>query len=175
MACIAKRGESYQVRVRVRNIDATATFIDESDAKLWGWYRERLMINMGAFSPPLSETITLSDAIDTKMTSMTGVSVKDMKVLFSTYAEWLELPLASITSEMIVDRTKHQLSSQTRRGGNSRDKSTGSVRQIAPKTVEGHLRRLSSVFGYMIEKGIKMLNPCAPALADMRRLMEQNK
>jgi hypothetical protein len=161
------------VQIRRKDAEFTAGFREESDAKLWAWYKERLLDNMSAFSPANGEMITIGDAVDLKIQSISGPSAKDLKSLFSTYPEWMGVPLTSLTSKMILEKTRQQLTEKVRRGGNPKDPSTGHLRQVSPATIAGHLRRLSSVYGYMIEQGVDILNPCAPALSEIKLIMEE--
>ena len=72
MGSISKRvnsnGEvSFSVKVRKQGIDITKTFFTEEDAKLFIYYKERLIKNKENFDVPIAKRITLDYCIDLKL------------------------------------------------------------------------------------------------------------
>lgn len=60
---------SYRINIRRGNVDISRTFFTEEDAKLFAFYKERLIDNMKTFEVPLKERVTLRQIIELKINS----------------------------------------------------------------------------------------------------------
>lgn len=76
MASIDKRKgkdeTTFRVSIRRKGVEIFKSFKTEEDAKLYAFYKERLIDNMEAFEVPLGERITLTEIFDLKINSING-------------------------------------------------------------------------------------------------------
>lgn len=162
MASIEKRGDSYRVQVRKKGREFTHSFSNLETAELWGKYKDDLLNEMQAFNAPKSQMITLTDAIELKINraksdNLTHRSIVDLINLRNDFHELLDMTLFEITKEVLVNFCKNYLNSVVVVGGN-RKENTGRKTNPSIQTMLSKLRRLSSVYGNLIENGINIEN-----------------
>lgn len=76
-----KEGTTYRVAIRRKGIEIYKSFKTEEDAKLYVFYKERLIDNMEQFEVPLSERITLSEILDLKIGAVAGYDKRTLNDL----------------------------------------------------------------------------------------------
>lgn len=75
MACLEKRPRkdgtiAYEVNIRKKGYEIYKTFDNEEDARLYSFYKERLIDNMHNFEVPLKERLTIEQIFDLKLKSI---------------------------------------------------------------------------------------------------------
>lgn len=104
----SKLGEiTYCVEIRIKGHEVYKTFSDEEDAKMYLWYKEKLIYNIINYEIPIKERVTLTDIYELKIREIdpnNKRSIDDFKYslqrtlpflpekkLFSeyTYEDWL--------------------------------------------------------------------------------------
>lgn len=163
MATIVKRKNSngvvYRVSIRKKGMETYKTFKEESDAKLYLWYKERLMDNMSNFEVPLCERITMDQIIEMKTSSLGSdctrsisefnnclVYIKSFipnKIFYKeyNYEDWLTL-------------AKELLKTDVYRGA----KTESAKRKMSCRTLRRIFASASSAVNFAIHKGINIEN-----------------
>lgn len=169
MAFIRKRKDKYVCEIRKKGKEMYATFHDEETAKAWGEYKERLIDELEAFNPPEEELITLYDAIDMKIASMDELSHRskqDVILLKETFADILQFNMKQISFDWLYEFFTTLMERNIRKGG-GKDGKTGVFKKPERATVVRKFRILSTVYGFLIEKGVNIENM---ALKVLRRI-----
>lgn len=89
---VGKEETTYRVAIRRKGIEIFKSFKTEEDAKLYAFYKERLIDNMEQFDVPLSERITLSEILDLKIGSIAEYdkrTLNDMEMAFKKCKRFL--------------------------------------------------------------------------------------
>lgn len=163
MGSISKRvnsnGEvSFSVKVRKQGIDITKTFFTEEDAKLFIYYKERLIKNKENFDVPIAKRITLDYCIDLKLQEkdrdckeissfncardrFNEKLGKDKFLCELTYDDWLR-----VAKEMFIDPVYR---------GSKKEKN---ARIMSPTTLRRQFAYVSSSISYTISKGVEIEN-----------------
>ena len=120
---------SFCVKIRKKQIDITKTFFTEEDAKLFIYYKERLIENKANFDIPLAKRITLDYCIDLKLQEKDRNSKeinsfscardkfneklgKDKFLCELTYEDWLRVA-KEIMIEPVYKGTKRERNART--------------------------------------------------------------
>lgn len=139
------------------------TFQDEATAKLWGIYKENLIQEMESFEVPNEQVLEFEDAIELKKEELRGTKeANDYNALFKCFSSILNLPISSITSELLEDLYNNMLKEKVMRGGNlvnPEKERTGKVTLISPFTILRRFRMVSAVFSNLQKNGIRIQNP----------------
>lgn len=158
---VGKNGKlTFSVYIKKKDFEICKTFYTLEDAKIYSFYKERLIQNMENFDVPLNERITLNQIIDLKIESATDLSVKTITQMQSmgkkfsdffgknrfyhtiTYADW-------------IDSVKYFMELNVYIGGQVREDST---KKISIETLRKHYAYLSSCISYVIDQGIPIIN-----------------
>jgi hypothetical protein len=90
MATITKRknGDSFTWRVSIRKkgCEEYRSFRTEEDAKLYAWWKEKLIDNMDNFDIPLNQRITIDGIVEMKINSIPDINLRQ-KAEFLNAAE----------------------------------------------------------------------------------------
>lgn len=154
-----KKGEiSYQVRIRTKDCQIYKSFLDEHDAKLYCFHRERLINNKKNFDIPIKDRVTLNHIIDLKMQSK-GMDDKEIssfdharKVLNERFG--VDKFLCDITFEDWVNAVKDIYSTPVFRGS-VKEKNK---RIMSPNTLKRIFAYVSCAISYAMNQGIELEN-----------------
>ncbi len=153
------KGEiSYRVLIRKKGIDISRTFEDKESAKLYEFYKERLINNMSNFEVDLSCRITLRDIVDLKMKDVNS-DIKSFclfKLSLNRFEEFLgeEKYYSQISFDEWLEATKKIYEKDVYRGA----KTENGKRKMSPDTLRKTLAYMSSCVSYAISLGIKLEN-----------------
>lgn len=161
MASIEKRpndnGFSYRVMIRKKGFEIYKTFSNEEDAKLYIFYKERLIDNMNNFDVPLKDRVTLEQLFELKKKACEGYDKRTLNELDNvfnrvksfisenkffheiSYDQWLSI--AKSVYEMDVFRG-----------------SKTNIIKMSPITLRRYFATLSSVISHAVSLGIAVEN-----------------
>lgn len=161
MASIEKKrvgdGFSYRIQIRKKGIEIYKTFSNEEDAKLYIFYKERLIDNMTNFDIPLKDRVTLEQLFELKKKACEGYDKRTLNELDNvfnrvnsfigenkffheiSYDQWLSI--AKSVYEMDVFRG-----------------SKTNIIKMSPITLRRYFATLSSVISHAISLGISLEN-----------------
>lgn len=175
MASIREREGKYQVVIRKKNCELSATFADEETAKLWAYYKEKMIDEIEAFEVPLKELFTLNDFIHLKIEMLKKEdkypkTIGDINYLKKEFSEFLDFPMGNITYELLREKAHAMLGSIVRKGGDHKNNSGGIQNQQSPATVVRKMRYLGSVFSLAQEHNLKIDNPANRLCNELKRM-----
>ena len=161
MACIEKRpskeGISYRVAIRRKGTEIYKSFKTEEDAKLYAFFKERLIDNMEAFEVSLNERITLEQILDLKLESIKEYdkrTISDMEMAFRKIVQ--TLPSKKYYHEFIEDNwlecAKSIYEQDSYRGSKS------NTIKISPVTLRRIFANISSAVSHCQSLGINLDN-----------------
>lgn len=149
--------------MEIRKGDSTfyKTFQTEEDAKLYEFYKERLLNNLENFEVDISNRLTLENIIEMKIKhdgqSLHPKNVVDMKYSFKRIIDFLPTNkkfYVQYTFEDWVESLKHLQSQPVYRGA----KTELGKRVISLKTIRKVFAHLSSAISFCQTQGIKLDN-----------------
>lgn len=161
MATIEKRkcgdGFSYRCSIRKKGIEIYKTFKTEEDAKLYVFYKERLIDNMENFEVPLSHRITLEQLFEIKRKEFFGYDRRTLNDLDLVYAQIKNCLIDKVfyheyTYEDWLECVKKMYQLESWRGSKT------NVIKISPRTLRRKFGVVSSVISCAISKGIEIEN-----------------
>lgn len=158
---MTKEGEStsFTVDIRKKNISITRTFYTEEDAKLFEFYKERLIQNMENFNVPLKDRVTLRNLFELKILTIDD-SNKRMRDELNCTLERLEKIFGAdkyvneINYDQWLDAAKTLYATPVFIGF---DKESNR-RQMSVNTLKRIIASASSVMSYALTKGIDVEN-----------------
>jgi len=157
---VNKKGETtYSVKIRKKEVDIQKTFYSLEDAKLYEFWKERLIQNMENFEVDLKDRVTISQLYDMKS--------KTIKSCDKRYASDFEFSkkrlvdffgetrfIQSITYEEWVGFTRHLLDTDVYKGA----KTENGKRKMSPESARKVLAYTSASISHAISKGIELDN-----------------
>ena len=118
MASIHERNGRWKVIVRMKGFKGCRTFSDRETAELWGKWKEDLANDMDAFEFKAGNHYLVGDAIDLMVSHSASRRDQSMaKVLSEEFEDWANLPMASITFDMFVQKAEEMTKKIVRKGG----------------------------------------------------------
>lgn len=162
MAVIIKRenkdgSTSFRVSIRTKNIEICKTFQNEEDAKLFIFFKEKLINNMSNFDIPIENRITLEQVIEMKLEEVDNHRSKtDFTMSASRILACLKKHtfLCELSFEDWVQACKNLSDKDVFRGS----KNQHNARTPSLSTIRRVFATLSSAFSYAISKGIPVEN-----------------
>lgn len=164
MARIEKRkngsGFSYRVVIRRKGIEIYKSFPEEEDAKMYAYYKEKLIDNMTNFDVPLKDRVTLRQILDMKLKEMQDHdkrSKADMELSFSRVMERLpknKMFVNQLTYEDWLEIAKDIYNTNVHRGV----KQEHTARQMSPISLRRLFASLSSAMSHAQGCGIELDN-----------------
>lgn len=163
MANIVKRikqdGEvAYRVKIRRKNVDISKTFFMEEDAKLYAFYKERLIDNMENFEVPIKDRITLEQIFEQKIAKIPVTNKREINDVENSMHRLVEIfgdkYYQQITYEEWVDAAKKLLGQYVFKG----TKTVNTKRLMSLKTLRKIFSHASSAVSSLIYTGIEMDN-----------------
>lgn len=161
MANIEKRlnadgSYSYRVSIRKKGIDIYRTFHTEEDAKLFEFYKERLITNMNNFDIPLRQRVTIGQLFELKENSMAeGRSKYDIGLCKQRcVSHFQERFVVDISLDDWRNFCKNLLNTDVFRGG----KTERGKRKMSFGTVRKIFANISSCISYARNLGIEVEN-----------------
>lgn len=157
---ISRTGEiTYSVNIRRKDIDVCKTFFDEEDAKMYIWYKERLIDNMKNFEVPLSDRITLQQVFEMKISTIPECNrkaISDMNMSKNRLCEIFGKNkfLHEISFEDWVNAAKKLCTCDVFRGA----KTENSKRKMSTSTLRKIFAYASSSISYALKKGLNFEN-----------------
>jgi hypothetical protein len=178
MATIQKLKDTYRVQIRRKGKCISACFKDLDIAKLWADYREDILDELKEFEPPSHELITLKVAIELKYRDMetknmdkkTMQDILNIEKWFPTISS-LQLGKINITT---LEPIYQSMFGQIVRKGGRGDLNSGKKTIQTPATIFRKLTYLSTVFNFVIDKGVDVKNPVIPFLNQLRMMMKND-
>lgn len=153
-----KDGTSYHVNIRMKGKDITRTFYTEEDAKLYEFYKERLLRNMEYFEVPLSKRITLEQIFELKLKYFNDVDKRTVNNFNNSLQRFIEQFgdkfYCNITYEDWVQAAKNLYSTPVYKGA----KTEKGKRDMSIKTLRNIFAYASSAVSFAQEKGIEIEN-----------------
>lgn len=177
MATFSNRSGRWRAVIRKKNVKLFATFRDLETAKLWAQYKEDIIDEIENFDFKAEKSITLKEAYELKLKDMeekqsSKRDIADMNLNMNNFIELLHLPIVKIDSETIRNIVLKMQNQEVRRGGSSKNDSGRKVIQ-SPATILRKLRVLSTVFGFLISKGLEIHNPVLQITSQINLSLKQ--
>jgi hypothetical protein len=157
---INKDGKTtYRLMIRRKNIDISKTFHSEEDAKLYEFYKERLIDNMEIFEVPIEQRITLKQIFELKINDSNELakrSILDMENSFKLFHSLLDSNrfVYNISLEDWEKSAKSMYESDVFQGA----KTDAGKRKMSPLTLRRNFACASAAFSTAISKGFKIDN-----------------
>ena len=148
---------SYRVQIRRNGVTIYKTFNTEEDARVFLWYKERLIDNMKNYELSLKETISFFHTIDLKCASMKNPKeIERMRILKVAFSEHFggDKFLSKLTYDDWVNFAKYLLQKDVYRGA----KTEVGKRKMSISTLRRTFAYISSCFSYAQSKGIDIEN-----------------
>lgn len=153
-----KDGTSYHVNIRFKGINETKTFYTEEDAKLYEFYKERLLKNMENFEVPLSKTVTLNQIYELKLKYFNHEDRRSVNSFYNSLQRFNEIFgnkfYCDITYEDWVNAAKILYATPVYKGA----KTENGKRHMSVKTLRNIFAYASSAVSFAQEKGIELEN-----------------
>lgn len=142
--------KKYNVEIRTRKNIIRKTFEDRKTAELFAWYKEKLIKEMDNFELELKQMITLKDAMDVFMSQ--DFTHKNPKYIPDSKADYQQIIqfipestyLNEISKETLEEFIKNLSKCVLKKGG-SKNKDSGIIKPISPKTMKRRLSFLSNL------------------------------
>lgn len=161
MATIEKRmgkdGMSFKTLIRRKGLEICKTFKTEEDAKLYAFYKEKLIDNMEAFEIPLKDRISLNEILDLKLRTIQDYdkrTINDLMFSFKRCLRWLpeKKYYQDFTEEDWLNCAKNLYSEDSWRGSKS------NLLKISPVTLRRIFAMISSTVSHCQSLGIALDN-----------------
>ena len=161
MATIEKRLDgnsfSYRIKIRKKGIEIMKSFSNEEDAKLYIFYKERLIENMNHFDVPLQDRVTLEQLFELKKKACAGYDRRTLNELDNVFNR--------VNSFLGENKFFHQISYDEwfsiAKSVYDMDIFRGSKKNIikmSPLTFRRYFATLSSVVSHAVSLGIAIEN-----------------
>ena len=165
---------SYQVNIRKKKYNITKTFCEEEDARLFAYYKEKLIDNMENFEVDIQDRVTFKQIIELKIKSLD--SEKSAYSFLNCYKKIMEhikphTFIVELSFEDWTDCAKKMYCNDV--CGHIKNKIE--KRPISLKTVRNNFAYASSAFSYAISKGIKLENHPFMVINQYINSLEKNK
>lgn len=178
---ITKNGKkSFHALIRKRgNKTIVKTFRDLETAKLFLWYKEKIIEEMAAFEVPMSQLISLQDGYEIKKATASRENrhakyCSDLEVDFKSISEWI--PAGTLLKEIKFQQLDSMIKGMNKttvfRGGTPGGKGerTGKEVQISPNTMRRRLTALSTIYNTAnAETGANLINPVTAYMPVFRK------
>ncbi len=150
---------SYRVMIRKKNLDISKTFHTEEDAKLYVFYKERLIDNMENFEIPLKERLTFENLYEIKMSNSNDLSTRsryDLKISFEYISKNMDIKkfVDQISLDDWIECAKKLLDSDVYRGA----KTESAKRKMSAATLRKIIAYASSIYSCAQENGVDIEN-----------------
>jgi hypothetical protein len=161
MASIDKRegkeGDTFRVLIRKKGIEISKSFKNEEDAKLYAFYKERLIDNMEFFEIPLKERITLNEIVDLKRRTIQEYDKRTINDLDSSFKRCMRfLPqkkyYSDLTEEDWMNCAKNLYAEDSWKG------SKANTLKISPVTLRRIFAMISCAISHCQSLGIALDN-----------------
>lgn len=164
MASIAKRTSSkgeitYRVMIRKKNLEVSKSFHTEEDAKLYAFYKERLIDNMANFEVDMKDRVTLRQVMELRMLKIPvteSKSISDISTALDKMCKHFPVDkfLINIPYEKWLEACKKIYTEPVFRGSNKEH----NMRQMSVKTLRRVFATVSSAISHTIFMGIPLEN-----------------
>jgi len=163
MASIDKRKNkdgsfTYRVAIRKNKIEVYKSFSIEEDAKLYAFYKERLIDNMNNFEIPLKHRITLNNIFEIKLSSISNNDKKSVNDFENAKTKILKFLPDKFYHEITYDEwllaAKNIMNMDVFRGSNT----AKNLRKPSPSTLRRYFACASSAVSHAQSQGIELEN-----------------
>ncbi len=164
MASIEKRKNSdgsfsYRLSIRKKNFEIYQTFYTEEDAKLYEFYKERLIDNMEAFEVPLKDRVTVEQIFELKIKEISEYSprnISDVNLSLDRIKQFFTNKkfINEFSFDDWLNFAKNLYGSDVFRGG----KTEKGKRKMSIATLRRIFAVISSVYSNAIAMGIELEN-----------------
>jgi len=158
---ISKDGDvSYKVKIRHKDFEIYKTFRQEGDAKLFAWYKERLIDNIQNFDIPLNQRITLQQIIELKVKAIDSKDERSKKEFLLAFERVFSLLpkekkfYAQYSPQDWDDLLKNLSSFEVYKGCIKEE----TKRFMSRSTIRRTLACISSAVSYAMSQGIDLEN-----------------
>lgn len=164
MAVITKRvsskGEiSFRTIIRKKGVDITRTFFSEEEAKMFSWWKENLITNMGNYEVPIQERVTLEDIFQLKMESSGNLSRRMIDdIRFSLERVTDILGKGRFCHEISFDEWKKVVEKLSQTEVFKGSKNSKNARVMSVSTLRRTFACISSMYSNAISHGIAIEN-----------------
>lgn len=163
MAVIQKRkngdGFSYRVQIRKKGTEIYKSFITEEDAKLYAFYKERLIDNMAAFDVPLKLRVNLRQIIELKISSLDKTpkrAAEEFETAYARVSKYIKENkfIIDISMDDWLNIAKSMLQDDVFYGS----KTENGKRKMSLLTLRRYFANISSAISYAQSQGIEIDN-----------------
>jgi len=157
---VSKDGKTtYRLQIRRKDVEISKTFHTIEDAKLYEFYKERLIDNIENFEVPIEQRLTLKQIFELKVNDskeLASRSVKDLENSFNLFHDLLDSNrfVYNITLEDWEKSAKSMYDLDVFKGA----KTEVGRRKMSPLTLRRNFACASSAFSTAISKGFKIEN-----------------
>lgn len=153
-----KTGTSYSLQIRVKDNYITRTFYTEEDAKLFEFYKERLIRNMENFEVLLNERVTLDQLYELKLKYLNDADKRTYNNFNNSLERFKDQFgdkfYCDITYEDWLKAAKNIFAIPVYKGA----KTENGKREMSVKTLRNIFAYASSAVSFAQEKGIAIEN-----------------
>lgn len=163
MACIEKRNNkdgsvTHRVSIRKKGIEIYKSFSNEEDAKLYIFYKERLIENMDNFDVPLKQRIKLNEIFEIKSSSLSNCDKKTHNDFDNSASKLMRVVPDKFYHEISYDEwlsaAKELMNIDVFRGA----KNGSNMRKPSITTVRRYFACASSAVSHMQSLGVDLEN-----------------
>lgn len=167
---------SYRVLIRKKDINVSRTFDNEQDARLFEYYKERLIDNMNNFHVPMNEQITLEQIFELKIKSLIDEDRRTIHGFKNSCARLTSffdktIFFNQITFEMWIKCAQSLYNSDVFKGG----KTETGKRKMSAKTLRNIFAYTSSAISFVQEKGLNIENNALKVIQSYITPLTKNK
>lgn len=150
---------SYRVLIRRKGIEISKTFYEYEDAKVYVYYKEKLIDNMESFDVPIEKRITILQMIELKINSIDPSNKRglcDFDIMIEKLSKVISLDtfLDSISYEGWITIAKDLFKVPVYKHG----KTEACKRNMSIVTLRKYFANISSCFSHAISLGINLEN-----------------
>jgi len=150
---------SYNVKIRRKNCQISQTFRTEEDAKLYEFFKERLIDNMESFDIPLHKRVTLKQIFELKINTLNSLikrSIAEFENPLKMFQDFFKekLFIHEITLDDWTNAAKSFYQLNVFRGA----KTDSGKRKMSPNSLRKIFASASSCFSYSQSLGIELDN-----------------
>lgn len=155
---------SYRIMIRKKNQNIYKSFDNEEDAKLYVFYKERLIDNIESFDVDLKDRVTLKQIIELKSKNVESERYRsDLINAFAYIERFINVNkfLNEISYDNWLDCAKKLLDVDVYQGVKTEE----TKRKMSISSLRRNFAVMSASFSYSIEKGINLENHPMKVLA----------
>lgn len=150
---------SWRVGLRKNGIDISKTFYSEEDAKLYAFYKERLLDNIKAFDVSLKDRVTLKQIFEMKIESIVNIDKKELNSFKNACERFCEVFKDKFfLCEITLDDWKRAAKSIYEKDVFRGSKTEKNKRKMSPTTLKRIFAYASSSITHAQSKGIDLEN-----------------